>query len=953
MGLVLGLCLCSGLFTAEVMAQTATVTGTVTDASDGLPLGGANVLLTSDGSTLISGAATDPDGNYRIADIAPGSYVLVARFVGYQEIAEQVTLAAGQELEIDFELGQSGFDLDAVVVTASRQAEKVLDAPASISVLSAQEIQQEVISNTVDALRNTTGVDMAQTGVDRREVVLRGFNNAFSGAAFVLTDYRQAAVPSLGVNLYSVMPNQSIDIEQVEIVRGPGSALYGAGVDAGVVHFITTDPFTTPGTTVMLMGGQRSLLGGQFRHAQVFGDKVALKVTGAYTQAEDWQLDPADPDDEEQLLESVMCDRDANGNVTDFDTCRNDDYQKLNLNGSLYYRFNDRTTLTATGGFSSLTATVLSGIGTLQADGFGYSYGQLRLQSGPLFAQVYVNRNEAGNSFVYANDFDGDGEPDGVVDNSVQINAQAQYDFAMREDRQRFIVGIDLEALNPDTDGTIHGRNEDNNEVREYGAYVQSVTTVTDALDLTVALRGDYNNIVDQFQLSPRAAVVYKLTPAHSVRATYNRAFSSPGTNSLFLDINARTIPLGGGQTLVIQGRGAVDGFSFDNFRSNRQIRFALPGSHFRSDVPLNAIPLQGIYEALVGGLAAADPADLPAPFNNLPPSQLAALVQALGSLTPFVQGTTPGIIGFPLDDDSFRLVNEPTDIEPLEQTTSQVFEVGYKGIFADRLLLAIDGYYVNKRNFVGPLLLESPATVAPNLGDDLSEVLAPVLQGAAQQDPTVQALLNSLGLTPETAAALIGSVASAQLGDSPVGFVQPDQQLTSDPNVVAGFLSYRNFGDLTYWGADVSLQFLLSARVNLFGNFSIVSDDFFDPDELDERGTDLSLALNAPTLKIKAGGSYSMPSGLSANISGRYVEGFPVASGPYVGGLPAPYGTGEGGVESYFLLDLGATYDFNRTIPGLELGVQVQNVLGNEHREFLGAPELGRMALARLMYSF
>src|SRR5690606_16770620 len=99
MGLVLGLCLCSGLFTAEVMAQTATVTGTVTDASDGLPLGGANVLLTSDGSTLISGAATDPDGNYRIADIAPGSYVLVARFVGYQEIAEQVTLAAGQELE--------------------------------------------------------------------------------------------------------------------------------------------------------------------------------------------------------------------------------------------------------------------------------------------------------------------------------------------------------------------------------------------------------------------------------------------------------------------------------------------------------------------------------------------------------------------------------------------------------------------------------------------------------------------------------------------------------------------------------------------------------------------------------------------------------------------------------------------------------------------------------------
>jgi len=250
----------------------------------------------------------------------------------------------------------------------------------------------------------------------------------------------------------------------------------------------------------------------------------------------------------------------------------------------------------------------------------------------------------------------------------------------------------------------------------------------------------------------------------------------------------------------------------------------------------------------------------------------------------------------------------------------------------------------VNKKNFVGPLLFESPLALVFSFAGQLqSEILNPLLTDE------LQATFDDLGLAVEDVAS--GLVAAMQ--GFPVGVVQPDQELTSDPNVVAGFLAYRNFGNLTYWGTDVSLQFLLSNRVNLFGNFSIVSDDFFDPDELDERGTDLSLALNAPTLKVKAGGSYSMPSGLSANISGRYVEGFPVASGPYVGGLPAPYGTGEGGVESYFLLDLGATYDFTRTIPGLELGVQVQNVLGNEHREFLGAPELGRMALARLMYSF
>ncbi len=52
----------------------------------------------------------------------------------------------------------------------------------------------DVGMSSIEALRTTTGVDMAQTGIDRREVVLRGFNNAFSTATYVLTDYRQAAV---------------------------------------------------------------------------------------------------------------------------------------------------------------------------------------------------------------------------------------------------------------------------------------------------------------------------------------------------------------------------------------------------------------------------------------------------------------------------------------------------------------------------------------------------------------------------------------------------------------------------------------------------------------------------------------------------------------------------------------------------------------------------------------
>jgi outer membrane receptor for ferrienterochelin and colicins len=233
--------------TPEALSQHAVISGRVIDGSTNQPLPGANVVLTAPGSERVLGGATNADGTYAVPNIEPGTYVVSARFIGYSGVEHTITLGAGERRTLDFALNPGGFDLSTVVVTASRQQEKVLDAPASISVLGVREIESDVAANTSDVLRNTVGVDMAQTGVNRREIVLRGFNNAFSGQAYVLTDNRKAAVPSLGVNVHSIMPNMGIDTERIEVVRGPGSALYGPGVDAGVIHFISKDPFTYPG----------------------------------------------------------------------------------------------------------------------------------------------------------------------------------------------------------------------------------------------------------------------------------------------------------------------------------------------------------------------------------------------------------------------------------------------------------------------------------------------------------------------------------------------------------------------------------------------------------------------------------------------------------------------------------------------------------------------------------
>ena len=939
--------ICTLAFLADVAAaqQTAAVEGRVTDATDGTGLVGANVvLLEGDTDEMATGTAAGADGRFSITGIAPGAYTLAFRFVGYQEERIALSLEAGATQAIDVALQAVGLDLNTVVVTASRRAEKVLDAPASVSVLDIDEIESDVVPSSAAILRNTTGVDMAQTGIDRYEIVLRGFNNAFSGTAYVLTDYRQGAIASLGVNAYQMMPITQIDLERVEVVRGPGSALYGAGVDAGVVHFITKDPFTYPGTSISVGGGERNLFTGSVRHAGVANERFGYKVVGNFSRADEWQYDCEYLGDDAGVEpeEYLECGDDHDfvqvGGFRRSALPVDYDNWKYNLSGTLAYKLSPTTTLTANGGFSSTKSIFLSGIGTLQSEGFGYTYGQLRLQSGSFFAQAYVNANDAGDSFVYR-----DLAVERVVDNSILYNAQAQYDFSLAADRLRLIVGADLEHTAPDTEETINGRNEEDDTIVEVGTYAQGTALLTPRLDGTFAFRADYNNVVDKMQLSPRAALVYRVTPTHSLRATFNRAFSSPGTNSLFLDINA-----GSAGPLTIRARGAHEGYTFPRDPNGNLIASSLIPGMVGASMPVG-MPLDFVYGQVYEGIAAIPTPTLQMLLQqqgiNLSEQEIAGLVALLSPQAGTnVSGVTESGLGFiNLTTQTIdRPAEDVIDIAPLEQTISQTIEVGYKGLFSDRILFSVDAYYVRKRNFVGPLLVESPFVLAPTqtrILDDLRQAMAAGIEG---NDP-LSDQLDQLGFTPEMLAGLLASLASADLEaslpteGSPIGIVQPVE------NAIPGqlLLSYRNFGDVDYFGIDVSSQFAVNDRLDIFGNLSWVNDNFFDADDLGEDLEALELSMNAPDVKVKAGFDYSVPAGIRFGAALRHTNGFRVRSGPY-----------EGDVPNYTLLDVNAGYDLSSLTAGLRFDVSVLNLLNDEHREFIGAPQLGRLTMARLTYS-
>ena len=940
------------IFTATGFAQDkATLAGNVTDSGDGSPLPGANIVLVG----TVMGAASSGNGDFTVGNIPPGTYTVKVSFIGYEtsETAD-VVFSAGETITMNFSMILTGIQFNPIITTASRRPEKSLDAPASISVIELREINQLVAPSSASLLANVTGIDMATTGIDRREIVMRGFNNAFSGAAYILTDNRRAAVASLDVNLHSIMPNMAIDLEKVEIVRGPGSALYGAGVDAGVIHYISKDPFTYPGTIFSFSGGERSSIAGHFRHAGVLGEKVGYKITGQYAQADDWEYDPNDALDAAQLelLEDLP-------GIDNF----NRDYKKINVNGLLEFRLSDKTRLIANGGFSSLTATLLSGVGTLQADGYGYSYGQVRLLSGSFFAQAYVNKNDAGDSFVYGQLTAADTVATPVVDKSTVFNAQAQYDLTLMDDKQQLIFGVDYDRTSPETEGTIYGRNEDNDKIEEIGAYVQSTTKLTERLDFTAALRADYNNIEEDFQFSPRAALVFKPTPLHSFRATYNRAYALPGGNSLHLDIVGAVIPLGTtGFNLIQRGRGSRQGFTFNaatqggGFNASSLIPgngvFGINSYHYDAvGTPTANVPLADIYAVIYDGLVATPTATLQAQLAafgiNLPEAAIEGLKQLLNpALTQVDPDGSSNITSI--------LLSAPEDVEPIKSTITQTFELGYKGLIEEKFLFAIDAYYTKKKNFISAVTTITPFSVFADLGTEINANLPAELAEAIAANQQLNAILPALGLTPQQVAGIITFLGAEAAAALPLaGVVQPDE------NQAAGELlgAYRNFGNVDFWGIDASFQYIATNRLNFFGNVSIVSDDFFDNKELNVDNQALYLALNASKFKAKGGFNYSVPNGFSFNVAGRYTQAYPVNSGPYVGGLPFDDATKAalddiGGLDDFFVLDVGAGYDLGAFTRGMRLDFTVQNVLNNEHREFIGAPKIGRLALVRLMYS-
>lgn len=929
------------LLPGSLLAQAGSITGRVTGRVSGQPIEAVDVVVLVGGQASAR-TATDASGQFRFSNLSAGTYVVEVRRVGYQfGRVDNVVVQAGGTANVDVALSESVIQLDAIVVTVGREPEKQLDAPASVHVIQEVELRERPLLTVTDQIKNLPGVDASQGGLVQSNVVARGFNNIFSGATLVLVDNRFASVPSLRVNVPAFLSTTNEDIEQVEFVLGPGAALYGANSAKGVLAITTKSPFTSKGSSLWLESGFRAgsrdaadnalddeqgivRFGGRFAQAN---ERVGFKVSGEYLKGTDWRYrDPAEPVSLPRVSPSLCSD--------DFG-CRGDfNLEKWNVDARLDIRTTENSELIFAGGQNMAVSMIEpTGIGAGQARNWSYSYLQTRFRTGRLFLQGFGNFSDAGNTFLLR-----DGGP--IVDNSRVFAGQAQYGFDLGSS-ETILFGVDYSQTVPRTSGTINGRNEDDDITTEIGGYVHSVTRLSDQIDLVGALRVDDHSRVEDLNISPRAAIVFKPSETQNIRFTYNRAFATPTSNNLFLDLVAGGIP---GTPFKVRALGVPEGgFTFRGGNcavggvDNLCMRSPWPGAP-TTLFPAQAAPMWAVArEAVIPAITAAALGPL-APFRD-------SIISALRAITT----PTSAQVGTDLRtlDPTAGIFNEidpttVTDVAQLQPEITQVFEVGYKGILGDKFRLSIDGWLEKKKNFTGPLLVESP-NVFLDLTTTAAYLTSAFPAALATRVPAAYVSAIATNLIPTLAGGMAGvSGQPSPATGVPLGTVVPDNALNDNADM---FLTYRNFGNVNLWGADFAADYVLSGQWSIGGTFSYVSDDYFAAIDVDGP-TDI--ALNASKSKASATVKYRQGvTGLSGEARVRYTKGFPINSGVYVTPL---MGTTRAAIDNYTVADAQLAYRFDN---GFLASFNVQNVLNTYYSTFVGVPQLGRLVMTKLQYNY
>ena len=491
--------------------KQAWVTGKVTDASGGEPLIAVNIS-----ANRRSGTISDQEGSYSL-NLEPGKHLIEFFYIGYARESIEVELEAGETIRLDVEMEISRKMLDEVVVSAGKYEQRLSDVTVSMEVIKPRQLSNQNIPSLDMILEKTPGISILDGQPSIRGG--SGFSYGVGSRVLMLVDDLPMISADAGDIKWNYLPVENLN--QVEVIKGASSVLYGSSALNGVINFRTRFPGQEPQTEVTLFGGMYT---DPRRGELVWWDRQPLQAGASLSH----------------LRKIGNLDLTLGGNYYRDEGYREYDYEHR-IRGNLALRYNSRKHRGLVFGITSSAMYIDQADFLLWVDADSGAYRQNPDTRTPLTGHRYnidpfvEYLTPAGNKHSLKTRLYSVGNATLNIDRSSYAKLwYAEYRFQKRFwSRSNWTSGISFSR------NTVLANLYENHAGTTTALYTQVDAHLIERLKLSTGLRWEFNTLNgDLYYSLPvfRAGINYQAAEATFLRASYGQGYRFPSVAEKYAD---------------------------------------------------------------------------------------------------------------------------------------------------------------------------------------------------------------------------------------------------------------------------------------------------------------------------------------------------------------------------------------------------------------------------------
>jgi iron complex outermembrane recepter protein len=455
-------------------------------------------------------------GLAKFGHIAAGASLLLSGAPAYADDAPLATAENPKGGSIIDKPIEELMGMNYIVTSASKRPETVLDAAASIFVITGEDIRRSGVTSIPEALRLSPGVEVARQDAHTWAISSRGFNDEFANQLLVLIDGRSVYTPLFAGVYWDVQDLMLEDVDRIEVIRGPGATLWGANAVNGVINITTKSAKDTLGWLVTAGGGTEEY-GGAVRYGAKLHEKGYLRVYAKWFDRDESKL-PNGQDANDAWSIS------RGGFRYDWEPTLNN---TITLQGDLYYGSLDQ----------SVTQSMLPPTYAMQNNEDVDVKGANVLGK---WVHNFANESELALKVYYDHTW-----RDRVVfaetRNTFDIDLQHRIKVGNRND---IVWGLGYNMTSDELDNTFMvSFNPAERTTHLVSGFVQDeITLIEDKLRLTLGTKVEHNDYTG-WEVQPSARLSYNVTKNQTAWLSASRAISTPSRAEHNIQINRQVIP--------------------------------------------------------------------------------------------------------------------------------------------------------------------------------------------------------------------------------------------------------------------------------------------------------------------------------------------------------------------------------------------------------------------------